>query len=144
MLYEIHHTRQRYGEPPRRWFGDDFFDLIVWLDASQAILGFQLVYDKGHTPRALTWHQDGGYGHHQVEDGETRPGKPKATPILRPVGPFDRHEIGEEFAYASAHIDPAIAQFVQHKIGAYAGPTPSPSPYHKSSLTRSMRAPGFP
>ena len=126
MLSEIPHIRQRHGESPRRWFEDDFFDLIVWLNASQAILGFQLVYDKGRAPRALTWCQDDGYGHYQVEDGEPRPGQPKAAPLLRPDGPFDRHGIGEAFAYASAHIDPAIAQFVRHKIGTYAGSTSAP------------------
>jgi hypothetical protein len=123
MLYEIRHTRQIPGESPRRWFWDDCFDLIVWLSASQAIIGFQLVYDKQRAPRALTWRQDGGYGHHTVEDGENRPGKPKAAPILLPAGPFDRQGIGEAFAHASAHMDTTVAQFVRHKIVAYAGPT---------------------
>ena len=77
------------------------------------------------SPRALTWRQDIGYGHHKVDDGENRPGKPKAAAILLPDGPFDRQGIGEAFAHASAHMDPAIAQFVWHKIMAYAGPTPS-------------------
>jgi hypothetical protein len=125
MLYEIRHTRQIAGESPRRWFWDDCFDLLVWLNAAQAIMGFQLVYDKRRSPRALTWRQDIGYGHHKVDDGENRPGKPKAAPILLPDGPFDRQGIGEAFAHASAHMDPAIAQFVRHKIMAYTGPTPS-------------------
>ena len=125
MLYEIRHTRQMQGESPRRWFWDDCFDLIVWLNASQAIIGFQLVYDKRRSPRALTWCQDIGYGHHKVDDGENRPGTLKAAPILLPDGPFDPQGIGEAFAHASAHMDTAIAQFVRQKIMAYAGPTPS-------------------
>jgi hypothetical protein len=124
MLYEILHTRQFPGEAPYRWFWDDFFDLIVWLSASQAIIGFQLVYDKRRSPRALTWRQDVGYGHHRVDDGETRPGKPKAAPILLLDGPFDPQGIGEAFAHASAHMDTAIAQFVRQKIVAYSRPTP--------------------
>src|SRR5262249_16949432 len=123
MLYEIRYTRQLDGASPRRWFWDDCFDLLVWLSASQAILGFELVYDKQRLPRALTWRQDVGYGHHTVEDGEQRPGQPKAAAILLPDGPFDRQGLGEAFAHASAHMDTAIAQFVRDNIVAYAGPT---------------------
>ena len=125
MLYEIRYPRQIPGEPPCRWFMDDFFDLIVWLSASQAIRGFQLVYDKRRSPRALTWRQDVGYWHHKVDDGENRPGKPKASPILLPDGTFDPQGIGEAFAHASAHMDTTIAQFVRQKIVAYAWRTQS-------------------
>jgi hypothetical protein len=125
MLYEILYTRQMQGESSRRWFWDDFFDLIVWLSASQVIIGFQLVYDKRRAPRALTWCQDVGYGHHKVDDGENRPGMPKAAPILLPDGPFDPQGIGKAFAHASAHMDTAIRQFVQQKIVAYSGPAQS-------------------
>jgi hypothetical protein len=31
MLRELSHVRQALEEPSRRWFADDFFDLIVWL-----------------------------------------------------------------------------------------------------------------
>jgi hypothetical protein len=123
MLYEIRHTRQRDDEGPCRWFADDFFDLLVWGTTAQAIAGFQLVYDKRRAPRALTWHQDLGYGHARVDDGAHRPGKPKATPLLLPDGSFDCPGLGEAFAHASARLDPALAQFVQHKIEAYPGPT---------------------
>ena len=127
MLYEIRHPRQMPGESPRRWFRDDFFDLLVWCNASQAILRFQLVYDQYRTPRALTWRQDVGYRHHTVDDGETRPGKAKASPLLLPAGPFEPAGIAEAFAHASAHIDSTVAQFVRHKLMAYAaGPPPSP------------------
>jgi len=125
MLSEIRHTRQMAGESPRRWFWHDSFALLVWLNAAQAIMGFQLVYDKQRAPRALMWRADVGYGHYKVDDGDNRPGKPKAAAILLPDGPCDRQGIGEACAHASAHLDPAIAQFVRHKIMAYAGPTPS-------------------
>jgi len=31
MLCEIKNVKQYDGEPQRRWFVDDYFDLIVWL-----------------------------------------------------------------------------------------------------------------
>ena len=36
MLSEDSHVRQPEGEPPRRWFSDDYFDLIVWLDRQES------------------------------------------------------------------------------------------------------------
>ena len=70
MLKEYKRVRQIKGEAQRRWFSDDFFDLIVWFDESKNIVGFQLCYDILKISRALTWHQDGGYSHNRVDDGE--------------------------------------------------------------------------
>jgi len=43
MLEESEYVRQVKGEPKRRWFSDDYFDLIVWVDCAmtrRAIHGF--------------------------------------------------------------------------------------------------------
>jgi hypothetical protein len=125
MRDESLHTRQMQGESQRRWFMDDFFELIVWLSESQAIIGFQLVYNKRRSPHALTWCQDVGYGHYKVDDGENRPGMPKAAPILLPDSLFEPQGIGEAFAHASAHMDTTMAQFVRQKIVAYSWPNQS-------------------
>lgn len=42
MLREKEYVRQIKGEPRRRWFYDDFFDLIVWYGTDDSIIGFQL------------------------------------------------------------------------------------------------------
>jgi len=39
MLREIRDVRQVSGEPMRRWFSDEDFDLIVWLDPEDRIIG---------------------------------------------------------------------------------------------------------
>src|SRR5438874_11368928 len=54
----IARTRER-----RRWFSDDDFDLIVGLDSRDAIMWFELCYDRSRVERALTWTPTVGYHH---------------------------------------------------------------------------------
>ena len=61
MLREIPKVRQIEGEPHRRWFTDDHFDLVLWDDESRQIVGFQLCYDKHDGERAITWKEDSGF-----------------------------------------------------------------------------------
>lgn len=71
MLREIYNPKQYSGEGFRRWFTDDYFDLIVWYkNDRKTIDGFQLCYDKEHKERALTWRSSGSYVHTGVDDGE--------------------------------------------------------------------------
>lgn len=119
MLFELRDVRQIEGEHRRRWFMDAYFDLIVWLTADDEVVGFQLCYDKQGDQRALTWKRPAVYAHTGIDDGENRPGKYKATPILVADGVFDHAAIGERFRLASASIDPAIAEFVHAKLIAY-------------------------
>ena len=61
MLTESRRVRQIKNEPRRRWFSDDYFDLIVWLGNGHEIIGFQLCYDKFGIERALSWKKGEGY-----------------------------------------------------------------------------------
>jgi len=116
MLEEVLNVRQIDGEPRRRWFSDDYFDLIVWFDDDEKILGFQLSYGRFKGEHALIWHRESGYGHYRVDDGEGRPGKPKASPVLLPDGNFDSKGIAGIFKRESSKIDPLIATLVAEKI----------------------------
>jgi hypothetical protein len=115
MLSELKNIRKVEGEPRRRWFSDEYFDLIVWTDESNAITSFQLCYDKEERPRALTW-QANGYLHHGISDGEDHLGKPKSTPILVPDGDFDKGPIIDAFVTAAASIDGQVSAFVIEKM----------------------------
>jgi hypothetical protein len=119
MLREYLNVRQIPGESKRRWFSDEYFDLIVWLDEKENIVGFQLCYDilRGH--RALTWHNKMGFSHHRVDDGESRPGKLKATPVLVPNGHFEYKKIAKRFKKESRNIEERIATFVYEKLLQY-------------------------
>jgi hypothetical protein len=118
MLRELKHIAQIEGEPRRRWFVDEIFDLIVWYDDKGSILSFQLCYDKEHNERALTWKQPGTYTHHRVDDGESKTMR-KATPVLVPDGKFDYEAVAGQFKKESKKIDKDISGLVLNKLLGY-------------------------
>jgi hypothetical protein len=119
MLHEVEKVRQVPGEGPRRWFADQFFDLIVWYKKDGSVLGFQLCYDKNVKERALTWRRGIGFSHEKVDDGEGQAGRMKSTPVLVPDGLFDVSAITAKFTKESAEIDPKIAGLVIQTLGSY-------------------------
>ena len=119
MLTETKNVRQIENEPPRRWFSDDYFDLIVWFDKDGSIWGFQLCYDRKESPRALTWTKAGGYEHSGIDDGEGPTGGHKSSPILVKDGLFDHKSAGEKLAADSGDLPPEILSFVLEKINKF-------------------------
>jgi hypothetical protein len=118
MLREIANVRQVEGEPRRRWFTDDQFDLVLWGDGSD-IVGFQLCYDKQEGERALTWKESAGFSHSAVDGGEDRPGRYKATPILTGDGGFDAARVAEGFLGHCGVLDSRSADFIYLKLLEY-------------------------
>jgi len=118
MLHEVKNARQVTGEGFRRWFTDQYFDLIVWYGDDRSIEGFQLCYDKSVKERALTWRRGRGFVHEKVDDGEM-PLAAKMTPILLPDGHFDARGITSRFRAASAKMDREVAQFVLDTLAGY-------------------------
>lgn len=119
MLREETHVRQVEGEPRRRWFADDFFDLIVWFGEDGSFWGFQLCYDREYKPRALTWTQKNGYKHTGIDDGEDGGGLNKSSPVLVADGLFDAGPIGKKLAAASGELPPEISSFVIQKVSEF-------------------------
>ncbi len=115
MLTEEKHVRQIPGEGFRRWFFDDYFDLIIWYTDNRSLKGFQLCYDKYGREKVLTWIKSKGYSHDEIDDGEV-PGEHKKTPILVADGPFDKNSIGQKFLQASENIEKEIRDLVYNKI----------------------------
>jgi hypothetical protein len=110
VLRELRNVRQNPGERFRRWFEDDYFDLIVWYDPGR-VYGFQLCYDTQGHERALTWVRGRGYSHNRIDSGERRVGK-AMTPILVQDGLFDSSTIAERFKAAAREIDSGVADLV--------------------------------
>jgi len=121
MLREIRDVSQVRGEPSRRWFSDEDFDLIVWIDPENRILGFQLCYDKQTEQKALTWLKDDGYQHNRIDDGDN-PGKMKASPVLEANGHFDREGIGRRFRENRGDVPEEIVGCVYDGIMNFHGP----------------------
>ena len=117
MLRESHSIKHP-EKSIRRWFSDDFFDLIVWMDHHGSINGFQLCYDKQGNERAFTWTVKNGYSHERVDNGEMNPSK-NLTPILIPDGIGPAEEIVDLFLAKSKLIDAPIRSFVNDKLREY-------------------------
>jgi hypothetical protein len=118
MLREIRDVKQIPGEPKRRWFSDENFDLIVWFEPEDQIIGFQLCYDKGSEQKALTWLKDDGYQHSRIDGGDN-PGKMKASPVLEANGHFDGEGIGRRFVENKGDVPEKIAVCVYRKTMNY-------------------------
>jgi len=117
MLTEFQNVRQIPGEGLRRWFADDYFDLIVWYQ-DDAIDGFQLCYDRDGCPRAYTWTRSRGASHEGIDDGDDPLLTYKATPILVADGPFDVEEISKRFREACRVLPSDIQDVVITRLDA--------------------------
>ena len=117
MLVEVKEVKQFENEGFRRWFTDNYFDLIIWYDGD-TISGFQLCYDKEESERSLTWIKGKGFSHNKIDNGE-KPGHTKMTPILVQDGLFDKETIAAKFKKDSKKIDIEISLFVYSKLLTY-------------------------
>lgn len=119
MFMECKQVRQIPGEPKRRWFSGKGMELIVWYADEENIFGFQLCYDFGADPRALTWTETSGFFHSGIDDGENFDGMAKQTPILVPDGIFDNQELVPLFLRESKGLPDEIAELVRTKCLEY-------------------------
>jgi hypothetical protein len=107
------------GDYRRSWMSDDYFDLIVWYEPSNAIHGFQLCYGKLESERALTWLNTGGFSHSKIDSGEDDP-EANRTPILLPDGSFPPTEVSREFRQRSQRLPKSLRNFVLAKLKQFA------------------------
>jgi hypothetical protein len=119
MLQELKHTKQNSGEPFRRWFHDDYFDLIVWFNSDGSARGFQLCYDKKGYERSLSWSTSGTYSHSRIDDGEGRPLRHKSAPIAMADGFFDSAAVTAKFMEESAALPENVRALVLEAIRKY-------------------------
>lgn len=118
MLRESPQVGQIEGEPRRRWFFDDEFDLIVWCDPGGRPVEFQLCYDKAGCERALTWRQRYGLTHGRVDTGDDRPGQYKLAPVIQPDHRPPPADLHARFLNASAGIESAVRYFVLERLAS--------------------------
>lgn len=114
-------VRQIPGESKRRWFHSDNFDLIVWLGEGQGFSGFELCYDKQRRERSITWNKSRGFVHMAVDDGEQRPGKYKASPVLAADGRYEAQRVYSDFLKACTNIPREVAVFVLMALRQHPG-----------------------
>jgi hypothetical protein len=111
--------REFIGNQPedRRWFEDDYFDLILWTDSSRNIRSFQLSYAKPDSERPLTWDHTRGYAHFRVERGEAH-GYRKPPNTLWPTDGYARAVVLSEFQERSFDLPASVRDFVTAAVRA--------------------------
>jgi len=118
MLEEIENVKQVPDDYRRRWFTDNYFDLIVWYTESGALHGFQLCYDRLGDEHALTWLPDQGFKHNRI-DNTFKPYSFKKTAILVADGIVPIELIKLKFVKTSKELHEDIKQFVLEKLFEY-------------------------
>lgn len=105
----------------RRWFRGGELDLLIWYgEASQArnadsITAFELSH-QGDVPVALKWNLDSGLTVHYIDEGESRPGHHKGSPLLHQQRQPQPSHQGEQKLFQDEQI-----QFLLNRLGACCG-----------------------
>lgn len=118
MLREIRSVRQEKGANLKRWFQDDYFNLITWSQDGR-VISFELSYDRYGEPHLLRWRDGEGYLHSSVDEGEGRPGRPKMSPIPDAPKRALPQDLPSSFEERSVKIDPEISRLVIAGIKGY-------------------------
>lgn len=117
MLAE-HQCRQNEDGLFRRWFSDEYFDLILWESRPLEYFGFQLCYDKEKRERALCWSQRAHYSHMQIDGGESDPGKNR-SPVMIGGSPFPLEKVKKEFEKRSGTLPSEVRDFILNHLNLY-------------------------
>lgn len=107
------------GDYKRTWMSDDYLDLIVWYESSNAVHGFQLCYGKPEREQALTWLKDRGFTHARIDSGEEMP-EANRTPILLPTDAFPAEQVEREFQQRSEQLPKSLRNFVLTRMRKFA------------------------
>ena len=115
MLKEIHNVKQDVGSLTKRWFSDNYFDLLIWESDNGQLHSFQLCYDKGNDERAFCWTVEKPVTHHKVDEGDGT-GVVKGTPVLIPEKSIDGLKVLKHFIDNYGDLDKKTAQIIVKKI----------------------------
>jgi len=112
-------VKQIEGEGKKRWFEDNYFDLLIWENENNEIINFQLSYNKVLDQHTVIWSKKTGYFHKKVDDGESNLGKHKASPILLSNGVFDFKFVADKFEADCKDMDKKVFEFICDKLKNY-------------------------
>lgn len=107
-------ANQRLG---RRWFRSDELDLRTW-SKEKRLIAFELS-DSNWPPVALHWSDDKGLQCFNVDEGENRTGRYKASPLLTPSDiSADRYQrIQEKLSEQASIIDGNLMEDIETILG---------------------------
>lgn len=117
MLYEIHNVAQTEADLLRRWFDDEYFDLVVWCvpDTGEPV-AFHLSYDRARNERTIAFNE-GQFKHWQVDAGDRTPMANYAA-MFTGAGDADAdvEKLARRFEKQSQEIELRIAEFVIERL----------------------------
>lgn len=113
-------VRQRPEEGFRRWFLNEYFDLILWYESRGGdLVGFQLCYDRHRDERAFTW-ETGKQSSHYVSSGADERGRPSiATAILHGDAGAVPEEVIDRLVSERGDLDGVLLETIVERIRAY-------------------------
>ncbi|MFP4210633.1 MAG: hypothetical protein ACLFR8_05275 [Alkalispirochaeta sp.] len=119
-LVENKNVRQRPEEGFRRWFLNDYFDVIVWYEsAAGELTGFQLCYNRTVDERAFTW-QRNKRSSHFVSSGSDERGRPWiATAVLHGDAGAVPADVIERLRQEQGDLDDDLLELIVTAAGEY-------------------------
>ena len=116
MLRLIKTDKPSINQLQRLWFSDLEHDLFIWLNQDNHPVSFQFSYNKSQNEHIFNWHQQTGYSHDKVDDGEHEITRYKMTPVMIPDWEIDIEKISRIFKLISTEIQPELAEFIETTI----------------------------
>ena len=105
MLVEYTHLETEPEQTSRRWLADEYFDLYLCYDDEHTLVGWQLCYGKPLSEHALTWKPGQALIHEAIDDGESRPGRLKSSPVLHQAAVVPTQDLVALFRAAIGDLD---------------------------------------
>jgi hypothetical protein len=124
VLREIRNIDQKRAGHTKRWFQDDYFDLIVWVDQERYIEEFQLCYGRETWgERVFEWRRGRGFQHLKRDEhpGGSLVGEGD-TWGLSLDGTMPYVSLKERFAASAANLPEILREFIDAKLDEYARP----------------------
>lgn len=118
MLQERLNVNQHRGEPYRRFFFDDCFQLYTWTDPQGRVVAFELSYDLWRDARAFRWQIECGMEHYRIDDGESRAFR-KSVAILLPDRSHINRHLREEFLRRGVLLEPGVGTVVLGELDRF-------------------------
>lgn len=120
MLFEVKHLKQDSEQQHKRWFCDNYFDLLIWTDnLTKKFVKFELSFQKAYAERILSWSQENGFKLKDVADEDLLWSNQQLSPVYKPEVPFCAKQLAETFRSACEMIDASISNFVYQRILGY-------------------------
>jgi len=115
-IVEIQGVRQRPEEGFRRWFSNNYFDLVFWYEEKGGELtGIQFSYGKPYADKAFTWERSSTSHHYVSEQNKTS----QATGILRGDAGNIPAPVIKRFLEEAPDMDLELKKLILQKIKEY-------------------------